>query len=63
MNDTAATVVTASLPYLGAHELAWHFRARELSPVEVTQAVLRRIEGQRSRPVSPAIVGPLPENP
>ena len=32
------------LCYLNAAELARHFRARELSPVEVTQAVLRRID-------------------
>jgi aspartyl-tRNA(Asn)/glutamyl-tRNA(Gln) amidotransferase subunit A len=44
MTETTAGVRDRELSYLTAAELTRHFRARELSPVEVTPATLRRIE-------------------
>ena len=43
VTETASAVRDRELSYLTATELARHFRAHELSPVEVTQAILRRI--------------------
>jgi aspartyl-tRNA(Asn)/glutamyl-tRNA(Gln) amidotransferase subunit A len=44
MKPSAAQARDRELVYLTAAELGRHYRARELSPVEVTEAVLRRIE-------------------
>jgi len=44
MTDSAVDARDRELAYLEAVELGRRFRARELSPVEVTRAVLRRIE-------------------
>jgi aspartyl-tRNA(Asn)/glutamyl-tRNA(Gln) amidotransferase subunit A len=43
MTETTSAVRDRELCYLTATELGRHFRAGELSPVEVTHAVLRRI--------------------
>ena len=39
------------LCYLSAVDLRRHFIARELSPVEVTRATLRRIEDLNAAPI------------
>jgi aspartyl-tRNA(Asn)/glutamyl-tRNA(Gln) amidotransferase subunit A len=44
MTESAAATRDKELCYLGASQLTRHFRTGELSPVEVTQAVLRRID-------------------
>lgn len=46
--STAAAARDRELAYLSATELGKAFRTKELSPVEVTQAVLRRIETAQS---------------
>src|SRR5947207_2587423 len=44
VTGTAASDPATEICAMGALELGRHYRARELSPVEVTQAVLDRIE-------------------
>ncbi len=44
MTEPTSAARDRELSYLTASELTRHFRTRELSPVEVTQAILRRIE-------------------
>lgn len=49
MTETASLLRERELCYLSAVELTRHFRARRLSPVEVTQAVLARIQRLQPR--------------
>lgn len=48
MSSVRRTLHPDELPYLTAHELAIRIRRRELSPVEVAYAFIRRIESRKA---------------